>query len=239
MKRTLAALAILSLASVSAVAVAPAFAQPDRPGATERDGRGDMKRGPHGGRHEGRRGDMRGHGPHGPRGERMQMWLATNLNAAETLIGIRADQHDAWRDYTTALLAMFQPPARPAPPAPGAAPEAKPAPQAFAREEMLVRRATERAAKAADLSKAIDALKAKLTPEQLEKLAQADLRFGPPMGPRGHGRDRGPGHGPHGHGPQDRGGPMGGDDMGGPGGPDAPDAPDVPDDGGPDAGQSE
>ncbi|MCX5580606.1 hypothetical protein [Kaistia terrae] len=201
MKRTLAALAILSLASVSAVAVAPAFAKSEASAeaSTQSGDRGEMKRGPHGGKHAGKhegRGQMRGHGPHGPRGERMQMWLAQNLNAAETLIGIRADQHDAWRDYTNALLAMFQPPARPAPPAAGAAPEAKPAPQAFAREERLVQRATERAAKAAELSKAIDALKAKLTPEQLEKLAQADLRFGPPMGPRGHGRDRGPGHGP-------------------------------------------
>jgi hypothetical protein len=232
MKRTLAALAILSLASVSAVAVAPAFAksetatEPSTKSADAKGGdRGEMKRGPHGGKHAGKhegRGQMRGHGPHGPRGERMQMWLANNLNAAETLIGIRADQHDAWRDYTTALLAMFQPPARPAPPAAGAAPEAKPAPQAFAREERLVQRATERAAKAAELSKAIDALKAKLTPEQLEKLAQADLRFGPPMGPRGHGRDRGPGHGQQEQGQQDS-GPQ--DGMDAPAAPDDGDAP--------------
>ena len=229
MKRTLAALAILSLASVSAVAIAPAFAKPEATAeaSTQSGDRGDMKRGPHGGKHAGKhegRGQMRGHGAHGPRGERMQMWLAQNLNAAETLIGIRADQHDAWRDYTNALLAMFQPPARPAPPAAGAAPEAKPAPQAFAREERLVQRATERAAKAAELSKAIDALKAKLTPEQLEKLAQADLRFGPPMGPRGHGhgRDRGPGHGPQERGQQDS-GPQ--DGMDAPAAPDDGDAP--------------
>ncbi|WEK51440.1 MAG: hypothetical protein P0Y66_05385 [Candidatus Kaistia colombiensis] len=215
MKRTLAALAIATLTGVSAVAVAPAFAKPDATTEASSKGgdQGEMKRGPHG-RDHGREQDRRG-----PRGERMQMWLAQNLNAAETLIGIRADQHDAWRDYTNALLAMFQPPVRPV-----VAPDANAAPVPFAREERLISNVTDRAAKAADLSKAIDALKAKLTPEQLTKLANAELRFGPPM--RGHGRDRG--QGPHGHGSHDRGGP---DRMNAPGGNDAPD------DGGPDAGQ--
>lgn len=225
MKRSLAALAIVSIASVSAIAATQAQvpAQNDKvaQASGSDQGKPDMRRGPHGrdqGREQGRR---------GPRGERMQMWLAQNLNTTETLIGIRADQHDVWRDYTNALLAMFQPPARPT-----AAPDANAAPVPFAREERLISNVTDRAAKAADLSKAIEALKAKLTPEQLTKLANADLRFGPPMGPRGHGRDRGPGHGPHGHGPQDRGGPQAGpDDMNAPG------APDMPDDGAPDAGQ--
>lgn len=216
MKRTLAALAIVTLAGVSAIAVAPAaFAGKSETVAEASKGgdKGEMKRGPHGskhagnqeGRHHGR--DMRGHGPHGPRGERMQMWLAQNLNAAETLIDIRPDQKDAWRGYTNALLAMFQPPARPDAAAAAAADSAP-----FAREERLIRNSTERAAKAADLQKAIDALKAKLTPEQLQKLADADLRFGPPM--RGPGRDRGPG--------QDRAGDQEA--------PDAQAAPDMPED---------
>jgi hypothetical protein len=211
MKRTLAALAIVTLAGVSAVAVAPAFAKSDTAAEASSKGgdRGDMKRGPHGGKHAGQHGrDMRGHGPHGPRGERMQMWLANNLNAAETLIDIRPDQKEAWRGYTNALLAMFQRPARPDA---AAAAEADKAP--FAREERLIRNSTERAAKAADLQKAIDALKAKLTPEQLQKLADADLRFGPPM--RGPGRDRG--HGP------DRAGDQAAPDA-------APAAPDMPED---------
>ncbi|WP_018184888.1 hypothetical protein [Kaistia granuli] len=219
MKRTLAALAIVTLAGASAIAVAPAAfaAKTDTVAEASKGGdKGEMKRGPHGGRHagnqEGRGGrhhgrDMRGHGPHGPRGERMQMWLANNLNAAETLIDIRPDQKDAWRGYTNALLAMFQPPARPD----AAAAEADKAP--FAREERLIRRSTERAAKAADLQKAIDGLKAKLTPEQLQKLADADLRFGPPM--RGPGRDRGPG--------PDRAGDQAAPDA-------APAAPDMPED---------
>ncbi|BCP51386.1 hypothetical protein K32_00030 [Kaistia sp. 32K] len=174
MKRTLAALAIATLASVSVAAIAPAFAQPDS--ATTGD-RGDMRR-----QHDGK------HWGHGARSERIQMRIAQHLNTVETLIGIRADQQDAWRDYTNAVLAMFQRPARPD----ASADEAKDAAKApFAREERLIAITTERAAKAADLQKAIDALKAKLSQEQLQKLADAQLRFGPPM--RGHGRDHGPG----------------------------------------------
>lgn len=218
MKRTLAALSIVTLASVSAIAVAPAFAKPDAPAAAEtaKDGeRGEMKRGPHGGKHAGMhegRGhhDKRGHGAHSPR--KMQMWLANNLSATETLIGITADQQDAWRGYTNALLAMFERPARPDV-KPGDKADAAKVP--FAREERLIRNSTERAAKAADLQKAIDALKGKLTPEQLQKLADADLRFGPPM--RGHGPDRGP----RGEAPQTA--------------PDGADAPNAPDDDAPQA----
>jgi hypothetical protein len=221
MKRTLAALAIATLTGVSAVAVAPAFAKPDAATeATTKGGdRGEMKRGPHGGKHagkhEGHHG-KRGHGAHGPRN--MQMWLASNLSAAETLIGVTADQQDAWRGYTNAVLAMFERPARPDV-KPGDKADAAKVP--FAREERLIRNATDRAAKAADLSKAIEALKAKLTPEQLQKLADAELRFGPPMRGHGHGPDRGPGHGPRGKAPQ--------------AGPDRADAPEMPDDAAPQA----
>src|SRR5690606_8351979 len=119
MKRTLAALALATLTTVSAVAVAPAFAQPDTSAqatpATKGGQRGESERGPHGGKHAGKhesRGKhMRGHGAHSPRN--MQRWLANNLNTTETLIGIRADQQDAWRGYTDAVLAMFERPARP------------------------------------------------------------------------------------------------------------------------------
>ncbi|WP_051231868.1 hypothetical protein [Kaistia adipata] len=221
MKRTLAALSIVTLASVSAIAIAPAFAKPDAPAAAEmaKDGeRGEMRRGPHGDRHAGKhegRGDhdRRGHGAHGPR--KMQMWLANNLSATETLIGITADQQDAWRGYTNALLAMFERPARPDV-KPGDKADAAKVP--FAREERLIQNSTERAAKAGELQKAIDALKAKLTPEQLQKLADAELRFGPPMrGGHGHGPDRGP----RGEAPQAA--------------PDGADAPDMPDDAAPQA----
>ncbi|MCX5497396.1 hypothetical protein OSH11_22045 [Kaistia dalseonensis] len=129
------------------------------------------------------------------------MMLARQLAAAETLVGIRSEQLDAWRDYTDALLALLQPPPPPENPAPGA--EAK----AFARERQLINAVNDRAAKAATLGKAIEALQAKLSPDQLARLATVDLRMGPPHG-------RGPGFGPGRPGP---GGP--GFDRPGPDGP--------------------
>jgi hypothetical protein len=199
MKRTLAALTIATLASVSALAVAPAFAKPDS-ATTEtsvKGERGEAKRGQHDGKHAGKhegkggkheaRGDhRRGHGAHSPRN--MQNWLASNLSTTETLIGITADQKDAWLGYTNALLANFERPARPDVKA-----DADAAKVPFAREQRLIQNANDRAAKAGELSKAIDTLTAKLTPEQLKKLAEADLRFGPPM-------ERGKGHEKHQHG---------------------------------------
>lgn len=118
-------------------------------------------------------------GPDGPGpgwGHRpdVRMKLARDLAGLETLIGIRADQLDAWRDYTSALLAVAEPPRPPMPPADGKAPEA------FAPAERLADAAIARADAAETLKSAITALRGKLSPEQVALLQQAERRMGPP-----------------------------------------------------------
>ncbi|RWB56223.1 hypothetical protein [Mesorhizobium sp.] len=146
-------------------------------------------------------GPMR-HGPQGPEGFRMgpppPEMLAARLSALETRIGIRSEQLDAWRDYTSALQAVLAPPRFDhGSGAPGAPDQAQRDPFAF--QERLADEVTKRAAPAAKLKDAIAALRGKLTPEQLEILASADRPHGPPPGPWSDPPDdaAGPG-GPHG-----------------------------------------
>jgi len=106
-----------------------------------------------------------------------KMKLARDLAGLETLIGIRADQLDAWRDYTSALLAVAEPPWPPTPPADGKGPEA------FAPAERLADAAIAQAEAAETLKSAITALRDKLTPEQIALLQQAERRMGPPPRP--------------------------------------------------------
>ncbi|TIO08117.1 hypothetical protein [Mesorhizobium sp.] len=154
-------------------------------------------------------GPMPGPGPHrltrhGPDGFGRQHMgpppefrLAARLSALETRIGVRAEQLDAWRDYTSALQAVL---ARPdhGPDGPGrrgpdAGVRGGPGSDAdhgtrdpFAFQERLADDLTERAASAVKLKQAIAALRVKLTPEQLEILASADQPHGPPPGPWGN-----------------------------------------------------
>ncbi|RVA44961.1 hypothetical protein, partial [Mesorhizobium sp. M7A.F.Ca.CA.004.09.1.2] len=191
---------LLALGLFSVAAIHPALAAQPDPGA----GPGEpppvvaMQDGPdHGpmagpGPHEPMRPGSQGFGPQGFGPRRMgpppEFMLAARLAALETRVGIRTEQLDAWRDYTSALQAVLSPP-RPNHGRPGSAeakgpdaagPGGKPDPFAF--QEKLADDVTARAVSAGKLKDAIAELRAKLTPEQLEVLASAERPHGSPPG---------------------------------------------------------
>jgi len=203
---SLAVVAVLGMAGLAAVTVAAGH-----------DGRWSDSAWAGEGKHDGKPMCHRGHGgKHGRHGRKGPDFLAKKLNIMETEIGIRAEQLDAWRDFTDALQATMKRPMRPGGPGmmkPGG--DAEP----FSLAEGFADRSIERAKSAEKLKEAIAALRTTLTAEQLEKVKEIEARVRARMAMH-HGWRGGPHHGPDGRGPHGKGphgkGPHGGPPQAGP-----------------------
>ena len=167
---------VLASSMLAPVAVSTALAEPTPPPAKE-----DHKAEPH--HHKGPedkgpedKGPKHHKGHHGPRAG---LHMANKLSAMETAIGIRSNQLDAWRKYTSSLVDLVENKA----PAPkekaDAAPDAAKAKPIYG--EPIADRALDRAEKAKAFKAAAEDLRKVLDPDQLKKMEDYAL---PHHGPK-------------------------------------------------------
>lgn len=166
---------VLASSMLAPVAISTAFAEPTPPPAKE-----DGKAEPH--HHKGPedkgsddKGPKHHKGHHGPRAG---LHMANKLSTMETAIGIRSNQLDAWRKYTSSLVDMVE----------NKAPEPKEKPNADAAKakpiygEPIADRALDRAEKAKAFKAAAEDLRKVLDQDQLKKMEDYAL---PHYGPKG------------------------------------------------------
>ena len=208
MRSRLFALGLFSAAVIHPALAAqsdPGMAHGDEPPAMAQQDGANQDPMPWPGRHRPMRHGPEGFGPQHFGAQRMgpppEFMLAARLSALETRVGVRVEQLDAWRDYTSALQAMLAPPKSDHGPggtggrSPNAENPGNGDRDPFAFQEKLADDVTQRAVAAGRLKEAIAALRAKLTPEQLEILASAERPHGPPPGPWGNPPDDAAGRG--------------------------------------------
>lgn len=100
--------------------------------------------------------------------------LASDLSRLEVYVGIRAEQMNAWRDYTAALQDLLAP-RRKLEGLHETSPLGSPGPKhPFDREQKLAEEVSRRGQVADRLMAAIAALRTTLTPAQLDRLGWAD-----------------------------------------------------------------